>query len=432
MGTYNKLMQKERENMKLKILLISIVVTLSVSWGMAAEIVVDFPKDIAGWQTRHFRNPVRLVAKPGPESVILSFTGTGDTAGCYWKTFPCPKNTREVTFTFRYRTSVKVPLSLVISRGVGVEPPAMRHNLEIIADNQWHDISKKYGVIRSFNEMKIPTVTLEFVMEGHVNGSDKFEISHIEVTKQSLPAFDLTYSPQSGQVISGCGSEKIAVNWHVNTGKHMIDSILELDGKVLDQKTNSISAGKTLVQSFDMRKYPEGEYIVKLKDNDKLIRTLNFVKYPSAENSVTIFNRVPYYNGKPYFILGLYHSGDPVISLLNKTNKALGMKEITRDQVFDDLKKRHFNAVHHSWSPGNLDFHLAARKHGLLVLNECNYISPDEALKDRSKYPNVLAWYSQDEPQGEKLDTCIKRYREFKSLTLIIPLWYVLILSEQS
>ncbi|MBN2456173.1 MAG: hypothetical protein JXB29_06535 [Sedimentisphaerales bacterium] len=145
----------------------------------------------------------------------------------------------------------------------------------------------------------------------------------------------------------------------------------------------------------------------------KKLGSWEITKYPYKKNSVLIRNGVPYYKGEPFLMLGLYHTSDPVIDIINTDNKkGVSSDRLTRDEMLKSVKERGFNTVHYSWYAGNKEFYQAAAEYGLMVVPESRKELGNVAkLADQ---PNVFSWYALDEPDKSMKLTCTTLYDVYK------------------
>jgi hypothetical protein len=132
-------------------------------------------------------------------------------------------------------------------------------------------------------------------------------------------------------------------------------------------------------------------------------------------NSVVINEGVPYVNGKPFLTIGLYHSGDPIIDIINEETPGT----LTRDGLFSDLADRGFNTVFYSWNAAPDDFYKAAQTYGLMVVSESR--ENLSGVSDVVNEPNIFGWYGLDEPTVDKTAECVELYNVYKNLDPIHP-----------
>ncbi len=166
----------------------------------------------------------------------------------------------------------------------------------------------------------------------------------------------------------------------------------------------------------------EGKYTLRvdLEDSDyhlKAHETLEVSVLPPAPTEVTFGpDRVCYVNGKPFFPIGLYHVSEPVVDIVNKRAREIGLPEITVESMLRDCGEHGFNCVVRGWGMPGEAFLAEAEKAGLWVMPEVGSPSAEDLAKMvdvANRYGNVLMWYGVDEPMGEKLDRAMDAHQRF-------------------
>ena len=396
-----------------------LLIGLTILWGGMNAIAVpplyqtDFTitKADNSWKIIHFRGSASLSRVNSKDGVILKIQGDGSILDSFHTSFKPSKNVGEMLVKFRYRTANAVESWLVIaSSGAGACVPAIKHKFTPVADNQWHEAELKYET-KAFAGKEI---TLEFVLEGSVKYGEYLQLAGIKVEPVPPPAVEYLVTPRSGLIFDGAGTKILTVNWKINSGHHTLKTILMHNGKAIQEKSNQATAGQTVIQNFDLAFSSECSYLLRLENNDRQIAEFPIQKYPSAKDHFTIVDRTPYYKGKPFFAIGLFHSGDAELGLVNKENRAFGIPELTRRQMFAELKQRNFNATHYGWDSGSIEYHRDADKFGMVVLNESR--SNLKKVKSLVDCPNVMGWYSFDEPKDTDVKACADLYAEYKKI----------------
>ena len=145
----------------------------------------------------------------------------------------------------------------------------------------------------------------------------------------------------------------------------------------------------------------------------KKIGSWEITKYPYKKNSVLIRNSVPYYNGEPFLMIGLFHTSDPVVDIISTENQqGISSEMLTRDKMLKSVKERGFNTVHYSWYVGSKEFYQAAARYGLMVVSESRKELGNVAeLIDQ---PNIFGWYALDEPHESMASACTVLYEVYK------------------
>jgi hypothetical protein len=135
------------------------------------------------------------------------------------------------------------------------------------------------------------------------------------------------------------------------------------------------------------------------------------VKYiDSSVNSVSIYDGIPHVNQNPFLVIGIYHSGDAIIDIINSETPGA----LTRNGLFQDLADRKFNTVFYTGGVAPHEFYQAADGYGLKVVSQsgCSF----SAVADVMDEPNVFGWYGYDEPTADVAEACVDLFETYKSL----------------
>ena len=414
---------KTRKFYDLKLIMILLLILTHADIKAVQVINYDFTKKVSGWESRHFRGNAQLRVKNAPEGVIFSSSTNGNIVDTFFCHFPMPdKNkTNAILVKYRYRTANgKMRLTVAVSGGPGAGTPCIKAYVYPAADNKWHDVELKYDISAHQNTPKLKRIFLELIFEGGIETDEYLQISQLSVETVAPPTIEVEAFPRGGQIAAGSGQETITLKCNINRGIHKLQAVLcNAKGNVLAKNFKETSFPGTVKLNFNLSSYPAGNFMVKLYDNSKLLKELPYLKFVAKPDSVTIIDGVPRYHGKTFFALGIYHASDPVVNIVNKTNKELGLPLLSRDKMLGELKKRNFNVVHHSWVPGSLEYHKAAEKYGLMVVNE---MARDQSAAHYNEIfaiincPNVLGWVPYDEPKSNTAKECADLYEKYKKL----------------
>jgi hypothetical protein len=134
-----------------------------------------------------------------------------------------------------------------------------------------------------------------------------------------------------------------------------------------------------------------------------------------SHSSVMISDGIPHLNGEPFLTIGLYHTSDPVINIINSETPGT----LTREGLFEDLASRGFNTVFYSWVVAPSDFYEAAARHGLMVVSESKDMFTQVA--EVKNQPNVFGWYGFDEPSAARAGECADIYKTYQSMDPFHP-----------
>ncbi len=368
------------------------------------------------WKHIHFRYPVRLkytaVKHDNNYAACFLVPKTGMTLDTYFITLPIGIKCNKIRVSFLYNTtSAGMPMLVAVSGSRGCNIPAIKKHPELIKDGKWHECILTYD-LSGFN---LDKVDLEFLVEGKVKHNEKLMLDNIKVTKIPPPPFKISLnSPVSRSVIADTPGQNVVINVIAKNLKEPFSFELYNGDEKLKSAVLKPFTGKKTV-TFDLTPYNTGTYIVKAGKGKEVIETWTINKYPYRENSLLIHNRIPYYNGKPFFPIGIYHSSDLVINIINNENqKGIAEGKLTREQMFHDLRERGFNVVNYSWRTAPKKFFKVAARYGFLVLSESrNQFEKVNKVKDQ---PNIFGWYSFDEPSASLSGKCSETYLRYKKI----------------
>ena len=142
---------------------------------------------------------------------------------------------------------------------------------------------------------------------------------------------------------------------------------------------------------------------------------------PPASFEVTFDERhICYVNGKPFFPMALYHTGNKVLDIINMRSKEIGLPgDLTVDSMLRDVKAHGFNTSFWSWGMASEEYIQKAQDLGLYVVPEVGSASAEEIARyvvTANKFNNLLMWYGRDEPADATLPGAIAAYENYCKL----------------
>ena len=195
--------------------------------------------------------------------------------------------------------------------------------------------------------------------------------------------------------------------------KFYVNVFDEHQEKLLRNYTYVIQGRKRIPVDFSTM--PVGVYIVVAQSEGQKYgaRQWEIQKVIDKENSVVVRDGIFYRNSEPFLPIGIYHASDPVIDIINRENDQSGIdKKLTREAMLSSLKDRGFNTIHFSWITAPPEFYQHAQQHGLMVVSESAFeLNNVFQVKDM---PNVLGWYTVDEPSNNQFEVISKLYNAYK------------------
>ena len=237
------------------------------------------------------------------------------------------------------------------------------------------------------------------------------------------------HSPGSRVVFDGTANQQVLLNlaagkgpkqFHIDIFKHTaankyIYKFTDMQEQLLSSQTYTVDGCRAV--SVDLSEYPTGIYYIIVRGDAQGCRSKKWKiqKVPYKENSVLICDGIPYRNGKPFMVIGLYHAGDPTIDVVNSQNaKGVSDKKLTRKEMFGSLKERGFNAVQFGFWTASKEFYQEAADYDLMVLSEST-VELDKVFQLREQ-PNVLGWYNFDEPSHGEARVAGLIYNAYKRI----------------
>jgi hypothetical protein len=404
-------------------------------------------KSLSKWAVSHFRGDAswslskfqdEQKTKTNDGCARLSIHGQGYIVDSFYVTLPTiPRGQKRVEVTFRYKASCGLPIFISISKNYGCMDPFIREEKTLIADGQWHQAS----IVLDLTWMPLSTRVLEFLVDNvglnNAKNDDFVLIDDVQLSAYvpAKPKTPMAYwrSPGSKMLIDKTPSQTIILDL-INpvSGACSFDIKIQSveTGKIVSQNKESVTADEKTIQ-IDTKEFPVGTYTVSVTSAGAKINSWQFKKYPYRDNSVLIHDGVPYMNGKPFLVLGLYHSSDAVIEIVNgrsyKVHPAAVMSGLydasaskyleksdgwTRAKLFKDLSDRGFNTVFYSWGVAPKSYFKDADQYGLKVVCESQSLFDQiDKVKDQ---PNILGWYGLDEATPHMAAHCADIYKQYK------------------
>ena len=322
----------------------------------------------------------------------------------------------DVRISFRYRTSLKwAKLIVAISTGgyrLGHGAPAIKAEPELIRDGSWHDYTVTYdptGLARG-------AVMMGFLLVGQgAKVGDELFID--DIVMERVPAARLEaklHSPGSRNVFDRTPNQKVLLDLICRQKATSFTVEAYRDQEKEPWLTETYPVETTRRVAINLSAQPTGMYRVAVKaGRPQELASWNIYKHPYRENAVLIRDGVPYVNGEPFMIIGIYHASDPVIDRINNENaKGAAEGKITRKVMFQEIKNRGFNTVHYSWGPGPKEFYEEAASSGLMVVPENREsLANVPLLRDQV---SLFGWYAIDEPSPFIVEKCEKLYDAYK------------------
>jgi hypothetical protein len=395
-------------------------------------------KPLNGWAVFHFRGDASMtmssIQEEGYSCARLSIHGKGYIVDTFYTSLPILSNLqKKLEITFRYKASRALPIFVSLSKNYGCVDPCIREPITLEGDGKWHDTS----VLLDLRWMQGSSHVFEFVVDNvglnNAKDGDFILFDDIQV-KNYIPAKETTpqarwRSPGSRVLIDKTPSQSILLDLvtpEEKTSSFDIEVRSAETSKTVYQDTEKVIGDQKTIR-IDAENIPVGSYIVEVKTDDKEVVQWTFKKYPYRENVVWIQDGVPYFNGKPFLILGLYHSSDTIVKIVNgKTiinNPSELMKDLndskdpnawTRDRMFKGMSERGFNTVFYSWGVAPVSYFKDADKYGLKVVCESQNLF--DLVKKVKNQPNILGWYGLDEATPNMAALCADIYQQYKAI----------------
>ena len=365
------------------------------------------------WKTHHYRNPVVLKAIRAKSSNGYIAQITADKSGDTWDTFfrhiSFNGNPGRIRISFKAKSNqVDAPLWVGLTSGTGVAQPALGDTVKVKTENKWETYEFFYDLTGMGENL-----TLEFLTRGTVKAGYKLLVDDIKIQKVLPEKLEVALkSPGSRVLFDGIPDQNAIVKLICRNGDagYAIE-VLDKSGENIFKKDYCVR-GQTDAK-IDFSKFALGEYkIIVTGPQQKIMGQWDIHKVPYKKQSVIIQNGVPYVNGDPFLMIGIFKASDDIVDLINRQNdKGIAKGKLTRREMMESLKERGFNSLHHHWIP-SVQYVEEAGKHGLMVVSESKHLL--ERAMELRNYPNIFGWYIHDEPQPPAADECLKLYRKYK------------------
>lgn len=385
--------------------------SMSIFWASCLIFAVNWSGSapLENWKLIHFRGPAVIQAEPGEDGVVLSADRAGYTLDSFYTKIANPGADRVVLRFEAAAHAEKLPLLVCLTGGPGCVNPAIKKRVTLDPAQGLTQVELEY-MIQNFPDH----FTIEFLLEGSVPAGKLMTISGVMMEAKHLD-LEARMTPRSGVVFTDSDNQVVSLAWQAATPTHAPRfQLSDNAGKVLLEKSAPQATSGT--EEFDLSSLPAGEFLLtaQSRSGETELR-FTIIRTASRRDSITIINGTPYRNGKPYFAIGIFHAGDAVIDIVNATNRELGLAEVNRKQLFADLEKRHFNAVHNSWAVASPDYFADARTYNMTVLSESRWSGPAGAAQVNAE-PNILGFYSWDEPVDSQFEDCANLYKNYKKV----------------
>lgn len=374
------------------------------------------PGSGVSWTTTHFRGTaamgVQRVVADGNRVLALRFATAGSACdSCLTPLKTVADLASGVTVGFRYKTqAASLPLLVSLSSGPGCGAPAIKQYPQLVADGKWHEVTLPYRLDGFAHD----GILLEFLIEGTVKAGDEILLDDIVARSTPPEAVGVHWLSPGSRMVYDQTPNQQAVLKLVSRERPLEFEVVvskEPDAAPLFHTTQRVQGtGRVTV---DLSNYPVGDYRVTVRGNGQQWQW-PVAKKPYQADAVLIRDHVPYVNGKPFFMIGLFHVSDPVLRIINEENQAgQGAGRIDRETMLKSLNERGFNTVHHSWGAASKEYHESARRFGLHVISEVG-LDP-AAVAASQRQPNVFGWYAADEPPASQAAACEKAYYALKA-----------------
>jgi len=411
-----------------KIVLVSLVFLVFMASANAEQTLLSVsfsdktPK--SSWFLSHFRGEASMttqIVHENNQSVMkLGVNGNGGVCDSWHFPFSgLQSGEKQVKVSFRYKADGDIPLFISISAAAGCMPPWIKSKPTLITDQKWHEGSLFFDTTGFGREQAI----LEFIFEGGIESHSSLLVDWIKVELLDGPAIMVKwFSPGSKVLFDKVPHQQIIldlVNRTAKTGTFAVTVQHEKNTNPFLKQDYSIEGEEKIY--LDSTDWPLGEFHIDVSFNDQSMGKWTVRKYPYRKNAVLIYDGVPHINGKPELILGLYHTSDAAINIINKENASgVSNTHIDRETLLAEVTDRGFNTIHFSWDVAPADYYQAAAKHELWVISESrDRFEKVNLVKDQS---STLGWYGIDEPVLSMKEQCAALYQKYKEMDPYHPM----------
>jgi hypothetical protein len=376
----------------------------------------DYSSGLSRWNESNFRGTASMTASTVTEGdntfAQLTIQGSGSMLNSFYTSLPAM--TGEpclLQVDYRYKATEALPIEVSVTGGAGMNWPYIAYKKTTVVDGAWHNVTVNFD-LTGF-------VASAPVLEFYINTSsavagDVLQIDDVLVTK-SIPLMPSVEwrSPSSHQIIDQTDAQKVSLDLVNPTGVNCTFNIavtLLASGSTVAQYTQTVT-GDRQTFTIDTTSLAVGSYKVTVSAYGVELARWALSKLAYQQNSVLIRDGVPYVNGEPYLVIGLFHTSDREINMINEED---GTTTLTRDSLFQSLVDRKFNTVQYTWYVAPADFFVDAAEYNLMVLSESkNDYDGVEAVKNQ---PNVFGWYSYDEALPSRVGDCEVLYKKYKEI----------------
>jgi hypothetical protein len=388
--------------------------------GQQTLLSVDFNQDsLSQWRSAHHRGEASLKACRSDQdagAVKLSVIGKGSICDSWFTGISGISDVEGVKVKFGYKLNHPQMVGVAISGGPGGGMPCLRTTPSLIADGKWHESEFELN-LRGFGQDR---GVFEFILDGDAQAGTSLLLKDILI--KTVPPERLSanwLSPGSKCLFENAAGQKIAVELFSaeDQGAEFHVTVRRASDGYVFQSSHCPAKGKTKI-SFDCSTFPQGAYEVVVELAGKTIGKWKFRKLPAKGNSVIVQNGIPYRNGEPFLVIGLYHVSQNVLDRINRENEGGGtVGRLQLSAVLKEIAERGFNVVTSPWGIPSPEYFQLTARHGLMVLSgggmDQQYLDDVARLKQE---PNLFGWYGLDEPPADKALELAGFYERLKAV----------------
>lgn len=366
----------------------------------------------------------------GSPCVRVDMTAGGPTIySLYSRLDPVAKSkVSEVQVSLRYKTDHAVPILVAITAKPISVPPCVRDKLVMQADGQWHTAEWKLNVL----DLPVDTMWFELIFETTGGPASYVQFDDIQVVALTNKAQAEITQPANFTLFDNAPDQKVAVSITASeqsqAGEYRFTLQTSDDHALVDERKVQVRDSGSV--QFDLAGRKNAVYSVTGYDSTgESIGSWLIRKTEAREDAVQIRQGVPYVDGKPYLILGLYHTGDPILKKINDDNRnGTADFQLQRKDVLSQMKQRGFNTVFYTWNAPPRDYLDDAQNLNLKVI--CETVKNVSAIGPIKDHPAVLSWYGIDEPSAISIAECRTIYNKYRVADPYHPVMTAIISSQ--
>ncbi len=375
--------------------------------------------DNGDWRLIHYAGDFALQTSERDGMLTLNSPQAGKVVASLSREFDLPPGD---TLEAEIRVSTGVadlPLVAIVAAGPGGREPAAKMYCKIPPDGAEHTITYHFDLVR-LRQSGTERAVFEFLLEAWpIPAGELLAVKSVQLRE---PELKLRVHPRSGFLYDGLAAQQLTVEFTRSVAAP--DTSLQMrltddEGRTMAEQSFA-AGGRDGSWTPATAPLPPGNYHLTVTADDRKCLEQNITKLPYRPDTLAVIGGIPYYDGKPFFAIGLFHCGEDVLARVNTLNRELGMPEVTLEQSLAAIQARNFNVAHHCGATAPAYF-ARARDYGLLVLDEPGKdLQPVAAM---AKETNLLGHYSWDEPHGFALNGCAEAYRTLKELDPYHPVF---------